>query len=178
MKKILVITCMLLTILMRFPVVDANEKVKVYIFTKEKEKICENAIKYFKQLQQEYRDYFEYQVYEVWDSSWKENSFNRDLLDEVTKHFKDEVLGAPYIVIGDNYSFDEYSEEYHEEYKDAIKKEYENENYKDIVADAIIQIEKQKAKEQVYTIILLVGILASISLLIFLARKNTQKNED
>ncbi|MBE6148914.1 MAG: hypothetical protein E7167_05485 [Firmicutes bacterium] len=178
MKKITIILCMLFTVFISMFSVDASEKVTVYIFTKADEPICDKTIEYFKTLHKEFNKYFEYEEYQVWDAQWKEDSFNRELAERVAQKFNDEIIGAPYIVIGSNYRFDEYSEELNDEIKDAILAEYDNENYSDLVKRTSIDLKDERSKEGIYTGAILIGVSTLLITIILLARKANKKNKD
>lgn len=178
MKKTIMILCSLFTLFSFSLKVNANERIKVYVFTKADEPICEKTLEYFETLYKEYSEYFEYEEYEVWDNQWKEDSFNRELAEMVAKKFNDEIIGAPYIVIGSNYRFDEYSEDLNDEIKNAILEEYKNENYVDLVKNTTLELKDEKTKEGMYAGIILMGISASLIIVVTLARKANKKNKD
>ena len=177
MKRIFIFLYTFYILCSFFISVDASEKIKVYIFTKDDEPICENAIDYFDKLKEEYDDYFVYEEFQVWDSNWKENAFNRELAENVAKKFNDEIIGAPYIVIGSNYRFDEYHEGLNDDIKEAIVSEYENDNYKDLVDNTVVELKEERSKEGVYTGAILIGGSAALLIVIVLARR-TQKKKD
>ena len=178
MKKILLCLCLMLYMFSLIPEAGAVEKIKVYVFTKEDEEISGEAITYLESLQEKYQDYFEIEEIQVWDSNWKEDSNKRELADSVAKHFKEEIIGAPYIVIGSNYTFDEYYEELNQEIEDAIISEYENSDYQDLVAPARLKLEDKWKKEEIYAVSILLGVALISSTVVILARKNSKKNMD
>lgn len=175
MKKIF---CLVLTVVMLHCVsVDASEKIKVYIFTKADEPICEKTLDFFESLKEDYGKYFEYEEYEIWDAHWKENAYYRELAENVAQKFNDEIIGAPYIVIGDKYSYDEYAESMNDELKAAILDQYENDAYTDVVKATDDKLKKEKSKESVYTGAILIGISVTSLTIILLARKSSKKKE-
>ena len=173
MKKVS-FAILILLLLITIPSVYAkNEKITVYVFTKGKEERSTSAIEYLKKLKDsEIGSYFNYIEYQVWNSSWKENSFYYNLAVEVAKSFDDELLGAPYIVIGNNYKLAAFSEEYEEEIKDEIIKAYLDKDYKDIVKEIEDKIEKSKKYDSVAIIGISILILGIVGALIIFSRKN------
>lgn len=69
MKKIFLSVIALLAAFVIMPVVNAAEKVPVYIFTKNGCPACESAFEYFNNLESQYPDLFEQKVLEVWSGS-------------------------------------------------------------------------------------------------------------
>ena len=171
MRKIVII---ILLMLIAIPSVYAkNEKVTVYVFTKANENISTSTIDYLQELKSsEIGDYFDYIEYQIWDSNWQENAYYRKLADKVAETFEDEILGAPYIVIGQNYKLAAFAEEYEAEIKNAIIEAYLDDDYYDIVEEIKTNIDDSKK----YDIIAIIGIplflIAAIGILIYYSRKN------
>ena len=85
----------------------SNNKVKVYMITKEGCPGCEVAYEYFDGLLKENPELFEFIPFEVFDKEWKWNSNElQTLFIKVYEYFKEDVNQAstPTIVIGDYYT--------------------------------------------------------------------------
>ena len=167
----------LLSILCSFCIVNevwAKEKITVYVFTKDSEAICDDTMDYLKSLQEDYS--FKIKEYVIWSSEWKEDAYNRKLADNIAKKFNETILGAPYIVIGDKYTFDEYTDELQDDIQRAIANEIENDKYVDLVNKTIKEMEKQKKIDKVITISLIIVIPTLIGTFIYLSRKSNKKN--
>ena len=154
---------------------DAKEKLTVYVFTKEKEPISQSVISYLQTLQERYE--FNYKEYIIWSEDWKEDKFNRDLADKVAEKFNEEIIGAPYIVIGSNYTFDEYEEAMNEEIANAIEEEIANNEYQDIVIESLKEVENQQKINNILTYVILLGLPLIVGSLIIISKKAT-KNKD
>lgn len=175
MKKIVKMLLCLIVFITPFSVYsnDKNE-VKVYIFIKDDDNISNQTVEYFNKLKEKHLDSFNVETIIVWDATWKENRFNRNLLNKVVAHFDDEVLGAPYIVVGDRFSFDEYSEELFDEYEKAILSEVDNDNYIDIVSQSINFVKHNNKINTIWATFILVSI-PSMLMIIKLLAKNKNK---
>lgn len=167
MKKVFLSIISLLAALM-LPIsvsAEENEKINVYLFYGNGCGYCEAAKKFFASIKEEYGEYYNLVEYEVWYV--KENS---NLMQNVASYFGEEVGGVPYIVIGET-TFGGYSSEYDNDIKKAIKEEYENENYKDIVA----KVKSGEVSSKNYDTFIVVGIFAVIiggfGALVYFSRK-------
>ena len=172
MKKILLSIIAMLSAFILIPVVNANEKVPVYMITKEGCSACAAALEYFDGLGKDYPDLFDLVELEVFDSEW--NFVNSDLQSIFAKVY--EAIGedasrasTPTIVIGDFHSVglpQDTSKIY-----DQIVKVSEQENRVDLVQDVaktlninIDLIRKDSTKKEENSnksdIIIVVGIFA------------------
>ncbi len=189
MKKILTILVCLLSVLClnvnaakttksTMPaVVEGKEKVKVYIFTREACGYCIAAENYLDSIKDTYGDYFEMVVYEVYNSSWKvTNKTYEKTMQKVAETFNTAVSGTPYIVVGDSYDINGWNAETTgDEIKATILKEYVNENYKDVVAEKLAEVEAEPdphANDTIIVICFAVLVIGGIGCLIYFGRKN------
>lgn len=104
MKKIILSVISILTMLIMMPVVNADEQVPVYMFSKNGCSACISAVEYFQDLESEYPDLFELIEIEVFDAEW--NFVSEDiqyLFLGVYEEFGEDTSKAatPTIVIGD-----------------------------------------------------------------------------
>ena len=175
MKKIVIGLCCLLCLAQFIPVVEAKDAVTVYIFTKGEDEISQKTVLFFKKLQNKYT--FEVVEYEVWNSEWKEDREKRKLADKVAETFGEEIIGAPYIVIGDNYTLDEYAESFNEELENALINELNNNKYVDVVEKIYNEIKKQNSVDKILAPLLMFLLPSIIGTIIFISRKS-QKNKD
>ncbi len=128
-------------------IVEGKEPVKVYVFTKESCPYCEKAKAYLNELSKDFGAYYDVVVLEVYDSGWKVKNRNYEtLMKQIGQQHGKEVSGVPYIVIGKTYDANEWDEREESSTGAAIKaqilKEYVNEEYEDIVAPALTEIQK------------------------------------
>ena len=135
MKKIKLFIIGLLLILPFVGMSVANadsKKVNVYLFRGEGCPHCEEAIEWFNDSlskDEEYKDLYELVKYEVW---YDEN--NSNLMQEVATELGTEASGVPFIVVGDQYFSGFSATQTPEKIKAAIKEQYDNKDYKDVVA--------------------------------------------
>ena len=128
--------------------VTDHEKITIYIFRGDGCPHCEEAIKYFKTVEDEYKDFIQYVTYETWNSE-----ANHDFLGLVAKRFGEEKYGVPFIVIGDkhyvgyrtgsgvgmiNYALEQYK---NDDYKDIVKEIIETNNPSGIESKTLKEIE-------------------------------------
>jgi len=102
-KKIILSVIVALSMLIMTPVANAEEKVPVYMFTKEGCPACISAIEYFDGLAKDYPDVFELYEIEVFDKNWQATSNNlQSLLIKTYEAFGEDSSSAatPTIVIG------------------------------------------------------------------------------
>jgi len=114
--------------------VNAEEKVPVYMFTKEGCSACEAAFDYFDELESENPDLFELVVFEVFDSEWNVNNEDlKDLLIAVYEEFNEDTSKAatPTIIIGDYHTIGLPQDT--SIVKDAIVEVKDNKEQKDVV---------------------------------------------
>ena len=163
----------LLLIILLLPILNVHaEKVMVYIFTKEEDNISTATINYIKELKDsEIANYFNYKEYVMWDANWQENAYNRKLIDNVAKKFDDEILGAPYIVIGDSYHGKDFSDDYKAEIKNAITSAYLDDEYHDVVKETINEMAKKSKKDTIIISSIFVSIILIGGIFIILSRK-------
>ena len=128
---IIIMSCLLLNVKAdELPEVTDHEKVTIYIFRGHGCSHCYEALEFFNDNQEDYADYFEVKAYEVWN-----NSDNSTLMNDVAETFGDDVGGVPYIVVGDSYSVNGFSQSIGSEIIKAALAEYENEDYTDVVKE-------------------------------------------
>ena len=153
---------------------EAKEPIKVYIFTKDHCPYCEKAETYIKGLEADYGDYFDLVIYQVYDINFQiENKQYYNLMNTVAKLFKTEVSGVPYIVIGDEFDTNGFGDDTGDQVKEAILKAYNNENYKDVVAEELAKLpENPHANDGIIIGGILVAIVAVIGVIIYFGRKN------
>lgn len=153
---------------------EGKEPIKVYLFSKDHCPYCERAESYIKGLDAEYGDYFDLVIYQVYDINFQiENKQYYNLMNNVAKVFKTEVNGVPYIVIGDEFDTNGFGEETGDQIKEAILKAYNNENYKDIVAEEFAKLpENPHANDGIIIGGILVVIIAIVGAIIHFGRKN------
>lgn len=140
MKKFLVVLICVLSLFIvnvRAESTDTKEKIMVYIFSKDGCSHCEAAKAYFAEIEKDYGKYFELVNYQVYDLEWNIDEYYKGIMDDVASTMGDTVEGVPYIVIGSDYSANGFAESMEEEIKEEIVKAYEDENYKDVVAEAV-----------------------------------------
>lgn len=104
MKKYILSIVALIMTLVFMPSVRAEEKVPVYVFTKEGCSACASAQEYFTELSKEHKGLFELVVVKAYDSKWKPVSDDaKNLVVSVYDYFKEdsESIATPTIVIGD-----------------------------------------------------------------------------
>jgi thiol-disulfide isomerase/thioredoxin len=118
----------------------AAEKVKVYLFYGDGCPYCENAMTFFDNLDDKYKDKIELVKYEVWND--EENS---KLMENVAAVLDEEVSGVPFIVVGEE-PFSGYSEEYDKSILKAIDKELEKDKPYDVLEHVSVD-ETNSAKE-------------------------------
>ena len=107
MKKTLISLVAILLSIILIPVVKADEKVPVYMITKEGCPACESALEYFDKLEKENPDLFDLIVLEVFDSEWNfRNDDLKNLFIKVYERFDEDAQKAatPTIIIGDYHS--------------------------------------------------------------------------
>ena len=158
-------------------VIEGKEPVKVYVFTKENCPYCEKAKTYINDLKETYGKYFELVVYEVYDASWNVvNKQYEDLMHTIGEKNGKQVSGVPYIVIGDSYDANEWDESSTgDNVKAAILKEYVNENYTDIVAPALVEIQNAPdphANDGLAICIIGIVVIAAVGVVVYFGRKN------
>lgn len=72
-----------------------KEPVKIYMFHGSTCQYCQNALKWFDSIKEEYGNYFELITYEVWN-----DAENAELMEEVSSFLGDNATGVPYIILG------------------------------------------------------------------------------
>ena len=158
-------------------VVEGKEPVKVYIFTKESCPFCEKAKTYINGLEETYGKYYDVVVYEIYDSNWKVvNKQYEKLMQKVAEKLGSQVSGVPYIVIGDGFDANEWNDATTgDNVKAAILKEYVNENYKDVVAPLLAEIEAEPdphANDGIIIVVIGLALVAIVGSVVYFGRKN------
>ncbi|MBQ4583763.1 MAG: hypothetical protein IJA94_02625 [Bacilli bacterium] len=110
------------------PEVTDHEKINVYIFRGNGCGHCHNAVTYFYGLGDEFKDYFNVVLYEVWY-----NEANASLGKAVATELGKTFSGVPFIVVGDT-SFGGFGEGTGLEIIEEALESYQDDKYKDIVA--------------------------------------------
>ena len=161
-------------IVLLFPfVASAKEKINVYMFRGEGCPHCEEALEFFDELKEdeEFGKLYKLVTYEVWY-----NEDNQSVMKDVADALGEEVSGVPYIVIGSK-TFAGYASSMDDRIKDAIKAAYEDEDYKDVVAEVkngTYVAEKYKFPVVPVAIVAGVVILAVIGMVIFTGEKDEE----
>ncbi len=109
MKKVIISFIIVCVLIMHIPVVKAENKVKVYMFTKHGCSACQTAYDYFNDLLEENPDLFELVTLEVWSGADKDGKWilaSQDLLDLMVSaldKFGEDTnkLATPTIAVGD-----------------------------------------------------------------------------
>ncbi len=160
-KKLLLV----LSVLALLPLgVSAKDKVNVYLFKKEGCPRCAEALEFFNGLDEEYKSYFNLVIKDV--SKTDTNA----LLKKVVNHFKVNMKGVPFMVIG-NQTYEGFKVgETEEQLKTAIKTNYENET-RDVVASLMVN----KKKNSSSIIWILLAIIVGIGFLMVMAKDNKKE---
>lgn len=119
----------LLLLLFLVPTICFADQANVYIFHGDGCPHCANAENFFLSIKGDYD--FKLIGFEIFY-----NEANQNLMKDVGEHFKAEVSGVPYIVIGDK-TFYGYTTLYNEDIILAINAEIENNNANDVVKNYI-----------------------------------------
>ena len=129
MKKLKFLLIMVMFALIPFVSVSAKEKINVYMFRGEGCPHCEEAEKWFKELEKdkEYVSYYNLIDYEVWY-----DEENADLMEDVAEKLDTTANGVPFMVIGEKY-FNGFTESMESDIKRAIKEAYNSVDYVDVV---------------------------------------------
>ena len=96
-----------------------NGKVVIYLFRGEGCPHCTDAENWIESIKEEYGNMFIVKDYETWY-----NSDNAEYMKKVAESRDEEVMGVPYIVIGDK-SWNGFTESYEDEMLSEIKRVYE-----------------------------------------------------
>jgi thiol-disulfide isomerase/thioredoxin len=141
-KKLTIYLLVIFTIFFINSSAYAQEKVNVYLFWGDGCSHCENAKKYFSELNKELENKFELYTFEVW---YNEN--NSDLLFKVGETINKEIVGVPFIIIGDE-TFFGYNSSMDAEIKATIESQYNKGKLEDIVASIIKEDNYKREKEE------------------------------
>lgn len=142
MKKILLTIITTFLLVLSAPVVNAiekpevtdHEKITIYIFRGEGCGHCQNAISYFYSLGDEYEDYIDVKIYEVW-----KNENNSALAADVAEDIGTEYTGGvPLIVVGEKY-IGGFGEGSGEDLIEMALDYYQDEDYKDVVEENLAE---------------------------------------
>ncbi len=159
MKKVNIINKILILLLLFIPfVVKAKEEVKVYLFWQIGCPHCEDAKKYFKELEVDYADNFELIEIEV-----SKSRSNSNLMSDVSKELNQNVTSVPYIVIGEK-TFSGFYSGIEKEIKSSILGQFENQDNIDVVGKIIkdkkydiTEVSSSNAIIMMFLVIVLVG---------------------
>ena len=158
-----------------------SKEVKVYVFRGEGCPHCEEALEWFKSIEDEHGDKFEVIGYETW-----KNADNNSLMEDISTARGDNAEGVPYILIGDE-AWNGFDESYKEPMLKTIDSEYSKEVNKrtDIVKEVLAgtyktsNITKTKSTDIVSAVILLVLIvIAGIAAGIYYYMKNNKTKKE
>lgn len=192
MKKLLIVLIGVLSFTfvnvsaIELPEVTDHEKVTLYMFRGSGCSHCHEALEYFNENYSKYKDYFNIELYEVWN-----NSYNSQLMQDVADKKGDEANGVPYFVLGSDFSISGFSESIANQIIETALKEYQNENYTDIVAEVkkgasnikkesledalkdekIIEDEKNTSNDTIIAVVIFAAIFGGIAGLVALSRK-------
>ena len=171
MKKVLISLIFVCVLITHIPLVQAENKVKVYMFTKNGCNACESALNYFNRLLKNDPDLFELVTLQVWSGVDKNNKWivnKQELLDlmlSTLDKFDEDTnrLATPTIVVGD---YLQVGIADIEQFYDRIVKFKKSEDYTDVVASLAkeqkINIDELKEKngstQGKYDIYILIGI--------------------
>ena len=157
----------------------AAEKVKIYVFYGDGCPHCAELHEFLDELEADakYNTKFSVVDYEVWY-----NEKNEKLMQKVAEHFKDNVSGVPYFVIGEK-RFTGFSSDDKTEIKNLIKTLYGSEDYKDIVStigtgDVDAEEETDDKDNNLIGIIILGVIVVGVITIIVISNKNKDSEEE
>lgn len=113
-----------------------HEKVTINIFRGSGCSHCYEALEFFNANYAKYSEYIDIRVYETW-----KDSTNADLFNAVATELGDEAGGVPYIVVGESYHQAGFLSSLGEDIIQAALDEYENAEYRDVVAEVASEME-------------------------------------
>lgn len=120
-----------------------HEKVTIYLFWSSTCQHCHDFITYFSDKYLDYSDYFEIVTYQV-----NKSSVNSSLMSAVGAKIDETGGYIPLIVIGESYHVVGFGSDGSEIIEEALKA-YQDENYKDLVAETIAE-EKSNAEAKTF----------------------------
>lgn len=123
-KKLILLLIVLFGFMIAPSIANAQSKVKVYLFRGQGCSHCHEFLEFLNNLDQEYKDMFELEAYEVWY-----DTDNRELWQNIAKFLGEEATGVPYIVIG-NKTFAGYASSSDSSIKSTIKSLYKTDESK------------------------------------------------
>jgi len=152
LKKLLFVLLIMFT-LVPFGVIAEEEKqekvekepVKLYIFHGSTCGYCKATFEWLDTIEEEYGKYFDVVEYLVYDANWNADEYYLNLMETVADEVGETVEGVPYIVIGEK-TFPGYVADFDEDIKKAITDAYNDENYKDLVAEVENDIANEEEK--------------------------------
>ncbi len=157
-----------LTILCMPIVVEAKEKINVYLFWGEGCPHCETAKEYFNELKKDYSKYFELHSFEVWNNE-KNNTLFKNVANELNKN----VQGIPFILVGDK-TFSGFNDAIGKNIKNVIIEQYNSGTSNDIVSKYIEEKEvpiKRDSQNKYIPIIIFSGLALFVGILSALKRR-------
>ena len=107
--------------------IQLTEKINIYLFWGDGCPVCENLLKYFDSIEDEYGKLYNLVKYEIWY-----NEENQKLLQDVSSQLNQDIHAIPYLVIGDT-SMVGYNPSKDEYIKETIIKQYMSEERVDLV---------------------------------------------
>lgn len=170
--KTLVVSIVFLALFSMPFVVHGKEvdKINVYLFRGETCPHCEEAIEFFKSIEEDYGKYFNLVTYEVWY-----NAENSQKMADIIDYMGIDVKGIPFILIGEDY-YEGFDSDWADEIKDKIVKEYNRSSEERV--DIIKNFENDLSKKDLLPVIVGVSVLAVIVVVIFLARRGESEEND
>lgn len=145
------------------------EKINVYLFRGETCPHCEEAIEFFKSIEEDYGKYFNLVTYEVWY-----NAENSQKMSDIIDYMGIDVKGIPFILIGEDY-YEGFDSDWADEIKDKIVKEYNRSSEERV--DIIKNFENDSSKDYL-PIIIGASVLVVIVVVVVLARRGESDETD
>ena len=183
MKKVFLALVVVLMLLLFIPTAGAQNKAKVYMFSRNKCSACEDAKSYFQKLLKEDENLFEFIEIEVFKSAKEiENEDAYMLMLDLLKYYEKDTdtLFTPLIVIGEyfNEGFPNDTSELYEAIKTLNEREEDYDLVKELADEREIKIEDIRKDENAGNLtnaVVIIGLFGVLILgfcgLIFLGKK-------
>lgn len=177
MKKLKLLLVFLMALILPVMVYAEGEEAKevnVYLFRGEGCPHCEEAIEWFKSIEEEYGSKFNIVDYETWY-----DEENAELMQKVAEARGETAEGVPYIIIG-NKSWNGFTDSYKSEMIEEIESEYnkaEADRYDIMTLLPEGKTKKNKAKDKesndVLALIVILVVVGGVCFGVYKARSNT-----